>query len=456
MLDTSLNPTPATPPPPPEKVVVKRRSEATDEDLRKQLLAVPEVGLDQNAAATLYAPIQAFTKKRGSSPPALEPDYGPRFLTDMARVQKRPELTYFPWRMGADCQLGKESAERLHVLSISLRTNMQASTPQGDIRPDPERLRSLLVKSSSPGNQPVPIGRTRGSRAADIRPSEWHQAGAIPALMQMLQAENTPMRLLLVEMLSHIEGKEASAALASRAIFDLSPHVREKAILALAERPAAEYRKTLLDGLRYPWAPAADHAAEALAAIKDRESLPLLVEMLNEPDPSVPLTVKGKDKDVPAVREMVRINHLSNCMLCHAPSLTKEDLVRGRVPIPGEDPPRLYYAEATGMFVRATTTYLRQDFSVVQPVARSGKWPENQRYDYLVRTRPLSNVEQKRLEPKKTQNADAYPQRDAVLFVLREVTGKKLSTTAAEDWNTVVKTLAPSEGPKEGPPRKED
>ena len=107
----------------------------------------------------------------------------------------------------------------------------------------------------------------------------------------------------------------------------------------------------------------------------------------------LPIVVKDKDKDVPATRELVRINHLSNCMLCHAPSLSKDDLVRGRVPMPGEDPPPLYYGEVTGLFVRADTTYLRQDFSVVQPVAGAGKWPGDERFDYMVRTRPLNKAE---------------------------------------------------------------
>jgi hypothetical protein len=464
-----------------EAVVIKRRKETSDEDLRKQLLSVPEVGLDQAAASVLYAPLLGATAPGGGilppgiggippggsktppgggmPPPALEPDYGRRSLAAQAMSQKRPELTSFPWRTGPDCQLGKESAERLHVLSINLRTCLRASAPSGDIRPDPDRLRGQLLGAVAPGGSGISPGGgfIPPGGAVQTKPSEWRQPGAIPTLVQLLQSENTPIRLFLVEMLSHIEGKEAGVALAQRALFDLSPQVREKAVQALAGRPMAEYRQALVDGFRYPWPAVADHAAETLVALKDRDSLPTLIELLTEPDPKLPVPVKEKGKEVLATRELVRLNHMSNCMLCHAPSLSKEDLVRGRVPIPGEDPPPLYYAETSGLFVRADTTYLRQDFSVVQPVASSGKWPGNQRFDYLVRTRPSTRAERTRFEqPQKANpNPDTYEQREALLFALRELTGKDLGTSS-EDWKPLLKPGATKEEPKEQKPKKDD
>src|SRR5262249_29981030 len=148
----------------------------------------------------------------------------------------------------------------------------------------------------------------------------------------------------------------------------------------------------LLDGLRYPWAPAADHAAEALVALNDREAIPPLAELLGGPDPAgpaplafhdidrahlayhnidpaqlaaapgspepwrspavalderqgggrrtrlmadpggLPQSIKASDGEVYAVREVVRVNHLRNCLLCHPPSLADGDMVRGAVP----------------------------------------------------------------------------------------------------------------------------
>jgi hypothetical protein len=432
--------------------VLKRRDEASDEDLRKQLLAVPEVGLDQTAAALLYRSLPGSERRGRSSPslapPSLEPDLGRRFLVAWARDQYKQERTFLPWRKIPDCQLGKESADRLHVLSLSLRASLRASVPPGDVRPDPDRLRALLL-----GADAARRVRTVGTRAPRVKPSEWQQPGAVPALVQLLQHENTPIRLLLVELLSEIDGKEAGLALAERALFDLSPQVREKAVQALAQRPREESRKALVGGFRHPWPPVAEHSAEALVALRDREALPALVELLTEPDPTLPFVVKDKGpKELVRKRELVRVNHMSNCMLCHAASLSREDVVRGRIPIPGEEPPPLYYAETTGHFVRADTTFLRQEFSVVQPVADPGKWPGNQRFDYLVRTRPLKPAERVSYEQrqKTAPPPDHFEQREALLFSLKELTGKDPGRSY-EDWKPLLK--ATREGAKEESPR---
>jgi hypothetical protein len=70
-------------------------------------------------------------------------------------------------------------------------------------------------------------------------------------------------------------------------------------------------------------------------------------------------------------------------------------------------------------FVRADVTFLRQDFSVPQPVANAGPWPAMQRYDYLVRERPVSKEE---LRISDRQPYGNYPQRQAVLYALQELT----------------------------------
>src|SRR5205814_1822941 len=97
------------------------------------------------------------------------------------------------------------------------------------------------------------------------------------------------------------------------------------------------------------------------------------------------------------VRELVRVNHLRNCLLCHAPSTSKLGLVQGPVPVPGEPLPpsaRVYYTDPNAAaLVRADVTYLKQDFSVMQPVTNHGTWPRLQRYDYLVRVRLLTPAE---------------------------------------------------------------
>jgi hypothetical protein len=70
--------------------------------------------------------------------------------------------------------------------------------------------------------------------------------------------------------------------------------------------------------------------------------------------------------------------------------------------------------------VRADVTYLKQDFSARQPVANHGAWPEVQRFDFLVRVRRATENEvyMARL---RERTEEGYPQRDAVLFALREL-----------------------------------
>jgi hypothetical protein len=389
------------------ETTIKRRTPTTEEDLRKQLQSVPEAGFDQKTASELYTPI---IKSLDAKPPLkhLPQDLGATFLHEKAARDKQPDMVFLPWLAGPDSELIKEEAGHLHALSTKLRAALLKSADEDKHeRPDPEKLPRLLT---------VP---------------EWATPAAVPTLTQMLQVESPAIRLLLVGMLAKIEGKEASIALAKRAVFDLSPEVRARAVRALVPRPAPEYTQALYDGFRYPWPAAADHAAEAVAELKRVDMVPELVDLLREPSPTMPVKVEGGY----TVREIVRINHLSNCVLCHAPSLEKGDLVRRSVPIPGERI-SVYYDRSGSLFVRADLTYLRQDFSVMQPVAKSDKWPGEQRYDYLVRTRPLSKTEQAAFEKlvKEDKVLQSYPQPPAVVFALQELTGQDHGTTH-ESWS---------------------
>ena len=55
------------------------------------------------------------------------------------------------------------------------------------------------------------------------------RAEALPAMIQILMAEETPLRLILVDMMSEIDGKAATIGVAKRAVYDLSPEVRAAA-----------------------------------------------------------------------------------------------------------------------------------------------------------------------------------------------------------------------------------
>jgi hypothetical protein len=453
----SVDPTPE--PPKTTRPAFKPRQELSDEDLRKQLLEAPEVSLDLRSAQALLS----FSRLSAQQGRGTE---GAAFL-----LRQRPDFHTLPMRMGADCHLGKEPAENLQVLSRKLRTYVEASIPReaADVRPNADRLRSQMLSASASDAVSSALAGRRVATLASGGEKEWLVPEAIPALQQLLMAEAKPVRLLLVELLAQIPGKEATAALAQRALFDLAQEVRAAAVEALKERPIEDVRPTLVKALRYPWAPVADHAAEALVKLDDKDAVPQLVQLLKEPDPKLPAIQQraGKEpgigpdlrqapagmkdvsppKDTHMVREVVRINHLGNCLLCHAPSLDQKDDVRGRVPIPGQPLPSsastpAYYEGNTGTFVRADITYLKQDFSVNQPVQNPGLWPNQQRYDYVIRTRMPTLAEMNELTRHKllVRNGaePTYPQREAVLHALRYLTGKDAGPTSA-DWECVAK-----------------
>jgi hypothetical protein len=401
-----------------QKRTFKRRHFTTDEDLRKQLVLVPELTLK---SISLKSRVLLATAPK----------------TKKYTAEDMPDFAGLPMRMGVDCQLGKEAAENLQILSRKLRTIIAATIPKDgiDTRPNPIALRSALFDDQK-----------------SERP-EWFQAEAIPTLQQFLMGENKPLRLLLVDILNEIKDRTSSRALAQRALYDLAPEVREAAVRALHGRPHDEYRSQLLDAFRYPWSPVADHAAEALVALDDCQVVPMLVDLLPEPDPSSPF--RRSPNQPKEVRELVRVNHLANCLMCHAQSLVSTDPVRGLVPSPSQPlPPPIaptqYYEGSTGPFVRADVTYLQQDFSVAQPVPSPGAWPVGQRFDYLVRTRivawpnkrPARSGEEIFKDDKRSDlpvdgvEEASYEQREAVLFALRELTGKDLGASS-DNWRRV-------------------
>jgi hypothetical protein len=96
--------------------------------------------------------------------------------------------------------------------------------------------------------------------------------------------------------------------------------------------------------------------------------------------------------------------------------------------------------------VRLDMTYLRQDFSMMLPVENAHPWPEMQRFDFLVRTRVLTDKEateiQQQLE--KRESGQLPPNHRAALFALRELTGRDAEPTALA-WRKLLKLPASSE-----------
>ncbi len=463
-------PGPLLEPAEPRPLVVRRRQMLGQEALRSQLAKLPEIRISRDTETVVLLkhglpPIhQTHHRNRPTHPiqqpgflgPALQgqvthakhvgparapvaalPGSPPEALAFLQRRQ--PELIHLPWRMGEGCQLDRESAEDLSVQSRLLRDRLGAAIPAGDTRPDAEALR-VSMDGVARQNRLAVAGLATGRRARPLTQPRTDVPGAVPALMQLLMAERTPVRLVLVHALARIRGQVASKALARLAIFDLSPEVRDSALAALGDRPAAEYRPSFLAGLRYPWAPIADHAAEGLASLEDRGSIPDLVGLLDQPDPRAPRTEIREGRSVTFARELVQVNHLRNCLLCHAPSTDPTgDLVRARIPTEGEPLPpfQVYYADSSpGDFVRADVTYLQQDFSANQTVEHSAPWPSYQRFDYLVTERPVSS-DRPPGPARKPEEAASPSWRESVLFALRELTGKDLGGDAAS-WKAAI------------------
>ncbi|HTU18312.1 MAG TPA: HEAT repeat domain-containing protein, partial [Gemmataceae bacterium] len=259
--------------------------------------------------------------------------------------------------------------------------------------------------------------------------------GTVPTLMQMLQVEGEPTRLLLVRELTRIKNPASTAELVNRAVMDLSARVRGAAVAALSQRRAERYVPLLTRALRYPWPPVADHAAVALRTLQPQEAVAPLVGLLDLPSPSLP--VFDAQKKQYAVRELVRLSHSRNCLLCHAASANQEDgLVRGLVPLPGMRPGnpagRAYYSGAKGDFVRADITFLRQDFSLLLEEDGTRR-PSLQRYDFVTRLRAISPTE----AADQSASSVNYPQRDAVLYALRGLTGKDGGDSSAK-WRELL------------------
>jgi hypothetical protein len=86
------------------------------------------------------------------------------------------------------------------------------------------------------------------------------------------------------------------------------------------------------------------------------------------------------------------------------------------------------------VLVRGDVTYLRQDFSVVQPVpsvANGQPTSVDMRFDYFVRLRRATAEEVK--PTLQTAPRPSYDQREAALFALRELTGQDAGSTT-EAW----------------------
>jgi hypothetical protein len=157
--------------------------------------------------------------------------------------------------------------------------------------------------------------------------------------------------------------------------------------------------------------------------------------------------VKDEDgKKIASVREMVKMNHHRNCLMCHSPAasgtpnpnaITAEVAVQGQpLPSPSEGG---YRQSTPELMIRLDVTYLRQDFSASLPVSEAHPWPEAQRFDFFVRERKLTDVEAAEYREKITPKEEGVPSpyHKAALAALREMTGKDAAPTASA-WRKLL------------------
>lgn len=453
-----------------EPVTFPRRNLLAEKPLREQLMGAEEVGL--GLAGSRVFPTYASHVVRNQS---VSGSKGVADATPLRAIN--PAFTYLPMREGHEVILGRKAATELEKLSRKLRVYLNAIVPPG---PDGVRDTDLLRKRLRED--------LRGPRP------EWLHVNAVPTINQMLMGEDASSRRVLVDLLAAIPEKAATLALVQRAVFDLNPDVRDDAVEALRERDPDVWRPQILKGFRYPWSPPADFAAEALVRLQDEDAVPHLIAELDRPHPGRPYTTPDKRM---LVREVIKINHLNNCMLCHPPAIHGNDPVLGvdplwSLPASVTTTSRVSISQAVQRFsasqgghdygnrttpasstttvntrtgtrrttttfqvpilVRADISFLRQDFSVSFPRTQpQAQWPNGQpvaqpaaqppvRFDYVVRTRPVQSREQKVW---REHDDGKNPHRDAVLFALREITGKKKLGEDAAVWREAFPDAEP-------------
>jgi hypothetical protein len=392
------------------------------------------------------------------------------FMT--ALLESREDLAGLPFAMGDACRTVGERTKQFTAAVATVRQALASnqvafstasvpnSPPQfGNFTPAPQSLPNTssmpqpvqqLVAVANVGNfwttytnlcNQEDANRPR----ADKELREHITLARMAALTQMFAPESAELRLGLVKYLTGVPHVEATRQLARMAIFSPEDDIRAAAIEALKVRKEKDYTDVLMKGLRYPWPAVAKRSADAITKLGRTDLVPELITILETSDPRMPVEKTTDGKKVKVVREMVKINHHRNCMMCHtagSPETGTGDAITAEVPVPGQPlplPSEGYRQSSPDMMIRIDVTYLRQDFSAMLPVADAHPWPESQRFDFLVRERKLTDEEavsyRDQLTPKEAGVFSPYHR--AALAALREITGKDAAPTA-EAWRKLL------------------
>ena len=339
-------------------------------------------------------------------------------------LAKRTDLQGLPFVMGKECMSDAKETRDLKQVSFSVgRTIGQFNGSLGSRdNAQNDAFRNLAIKEA--------VSYCMKDDADNS------SAQKLKTIDQILQIDHPRLRLGMIGALRKSGTNAAVELMVNKAKFDLEPEVRIAATDALADMEPGNIRGLLLDGLKYPWHVVAEHSAEALVRLDDQEAVPQLIEMLDLPHPHLPF----QDNDILVQHELVGINHMRNYLLCHSPSTSSSDSVRGLIPHTSRPLPRSYYEppgeSAVPFTVRADVTYLEQDFSVVQPVKDSAPWPAEQRFDYVVQKKRLTPAEAEKVARQISQS----PNRNwnAIVFALQELTGEKPADNSSRNWKLIT------------------
>ena len=358
----------------------------------------------------------------------------------------RADLAGLPFLLGDDCRRDERSAVLVAEAAQLIRNPRAAfstSVALIDRISQSGKRTTEAVRATEHTDERVDIARfleawNYASSKESPANARQRQAAGIAALTQILSVTDRETRCDLIEQLAMVDHPVAGRALVRFALFDLEREVRAAAIQGLHGRKSGEILEPLLAGFRHPWPAAALHAGQALVALELVDAVPRLIDCLDEPDPAAPIMVKTHGKEVPAIRELVRTNHLRNCQLCHD-AADERVILQAQVPSAAEPLPRSFAFVYCGdrrqldVAVRPDVTHLRQDFSLMQEVADAGTWPKVQRFDFLVRNRFLTAAE---IAERKRNPAHSL-QREFMLATLRVLTWQDHGANAAA-WRSAV------------------
>jgi hypothetical protein len=365
--------------------------------------------------------------------------------------EHRPDLAGLPFLLGDACRLKGETGKQFAVETAKIR----------EVQRNFMTIDHLVQQSDlTPPREPKGPQERRGngliiSALQSFDSKEWPREGLgqfsanvrVAAMMQMLTQESREDRLEMVTYLDRLTEVDATRALAKLAIYSEERQVRSAAVQALKSRRGRDYTDILVSGLGYPWPTVAQRSSEAVVQLGRTDLVSELIDMLGHNDPRAPRLHAVNGKSTKVVKEVVRINHLHNCLLCHAPAssgegnqLVVESDLTSQIPVPSS-PIVQYYGGTVvpDMLVRFDVTYLRQDFTMNLPVKDTKPWPEIQRFDFVVRTRAVADQEARTIAELLQQSREKglSPYQLAALTALRELTGRDAEPTPAA-WKRVL------------------